>query len=41
MKNKFWLENLKSIIAGAVVGLIVLGLIYWKLFMNDEPKYRE
>ena len=25
MKNKFWMENLKAIIAGSVVGLIVLG----------------
>lgn len=33
MKNKFWMENLKSIIAGSVVGLLVLGLIYWKFFM--------
>jgi len=35
MKNKFWLENLKSIIAGAVIGLIVLGLIYYNFFMKD------
>ena len=39
MKNKFWLENLKSIIAGAVVGLIVLGLLYWKFFMDTGPQY--
>jgi len=39
MKNKFWLENLKSIIAGAVVGLIVLGLLYWKFFMDSGPQY--
>jgi len=37
MKNKFWLENLKSIIAGAVVGLLVLGLIYWKFFSEPTP----
>merc|ERR1711893_473867 len=36
MKNKFWMENLKAIIAGSVVGLIVLGLIYWKFFMDDQ-----
>lgn len=36
MKNKFWMENLKAIIAGSVVGLIVLGLIYWKFFMDDN-----
>merc|ERR1719223_1685278 len=40
MKNKFWMENLKSIIAGCVVGLIVLGLLYWKFFMTPEqPAY--
>ena len=37
MKNKFWMENLKSIIAGSVVGLIVLGLIYGKFFMVNIP----
>ena len=36
MKNKFWMENLKAIIAGSVVGLIVLGLLYWKFFMDDQ-----
>jgi len=39
MKNKFWLENLKSIIAGAVIGLIVLGLIYYNFFMKDQNPY--
>jgi len=40
MKNKFWMENLKSIIAGAVIGLLVLGLIYWKFFAQPEqPAY--
>jgi len=39
MKNKFWMENLKAIIAGSVVGLIVLGLLYWKFFMDDTPHY--
>ena len=37
MKNKFWMENLKAIIAGSVVGLLVLGLIYWKFFMPQPP----
>ena len=37
MKNKFWMENLKAIIAGSVVGLAVLGLIYWKFFMQPPP----
>ncbi len=37
MKNKFWLENLKSMIAMGVVGVIVLGLLYWKFFMDTGP----
>ena len=37
LKNKFWMENLKTIIACAVVGLFVLGLIYWKFFSTPEP----
>ena len=37
MKNKFWLENMKMIIAGSVVGLLVLGFIYWKFFMAPPP----
>jgi len=37
MKNKFWMENLKAIIGGAVVGLLVLGLIYWKFFAQPPP----
>jgi len=40
MKNKFWMENLKSMIAAGVVGVIVLGLIYWKFFMAPPaPAY--
>ena len=39
MKNKFWMENLKTIIAGCVVGAIVLGLLYWKFFMDTGPQY--
>ena len=37
MKNKFWLENLKAMIAMGVVGVIVLGLLYWKFFMDTGP----
>ena len=37
MKNKFWLENLKAIIAGCVVAAIVGGLLYWKFFMAPPP----
>ena len=36
MKNKFWLENLKAMIAAGVAGVIVLGLVYWKFFMTDN-----
>jgi len=40
MKNKFWMENLKAIIGGCVVGLLVLGLIYWKFFAQEQqPQY--
>jgi vesicle-associated membrane protein 2 len=37
LKNKFWLENLKSMIAMGVVGLLVLGLLYWK-FAAPAPQ---
>ena len=37
MKNQFWLENLKSIIAGSIALIILLGLIYWKFFQEPEP----
>lgn len=37
MKNKFWLENLKSMIMMGVVGVIVLGLLYWKFMMPAPP----
>ena len=37
MKNKFWLENMKAIVAGCVVAVIVGGLVYWKFFMAPPP----
>jgi len=37
LKNKFWMENLKMIVLGAVIGLFILGLIYWKFFAETEP----
>lgn len=40
LKNKFWLENLKSMIAMGVVALIVLGLLYWK-FSSPTPQYQQ
>ena len=36
LKNKFWMENLKMIIIGGLLGLLVLGLIYWNYFANPE-----
>ena len=40
LKNKFWLENLKSMIAMGVVGLILVGLVYWKFFAQpQQPAY--
>ena len=39
LKNKFWLENLKSMIAMGVVGALVLGLIYWNFFHQSAPPY--
>lgn len=37
MKNKFWMENLKSMIMMGVVGVLVLALLYWKFFMDSGP----
>ena len=40
LKNKFWLENLKSMIAMGVFGLLLLGIIYWKFFHTPAaPPY--
>merc|ERR550532_573215 len=39
LKNKFWLENLKSMIAMGVVAVIVLGLLYWKFSSPAPPAY--
>ncbi len=42
LKNKFWLENLKSMIAMGVIGLILAGLLYWKFFSpsgGQQPMY--
>jgi len=36
LKNKFWLQNMKYIVAGAIVGLILLILLYFK-FSDDQP----
>ena len=39
LKNKFWVENMKMIVIGGLIGLLVLGLIYWKYWSNPEPNY--
>ena len=36
LKNKFWMENLKMIIIGGLLGFLILGLIYWNYFANPE-----
>jgi vesicle-associated membrane protein 2 len=35
LKNKFWMQNMKFLIAGAIVGLILLILLYFK-FSDDN-----
>lgn len=35
LKNKFWLQNMKFLIAGGIVGLILLILLYFK-FSEDN-----
>jgi vesicle-associated membrane protein 2 len=39
LKNKFWLQNMKFLIAGGVVGLIVLILLYFKFSEDQQPYY--
>ena len=39
LKNKFWMQNLKFIIAGAIVGLILLILLYFKFSDDHAPRY--
>ena len=38
LKNKFWMQNMKYIVAGAIVGLILLILLYFK-FSDDQHPY--
>jgi hypothetical protein len=37
LKNKFWMQNAKLMMVGAIVGLILLILLYFK-FSDDDPK---
>ena len=39
LKNKFWLQNMKYIIAGAIVGLILLILLYFKFSDDQQHPY--
>ena len=40
LKNKFWLQNMKFIIAGGIVGLILLILLYFKFTgETQQPMY--
>ena len=39
LKNKFWLQNIKFIVAGAIVGLILLVLLYFKFSDDQHPQY--
>lgn len=39
LKNKFWLQNMKFIIAGAIVGLILLIMLYFKFSGDTQPIY--
>ena len=37
LKNKFWLQNLKSMIAMGVAGVLLLAMIYWKFSDDAAP----
>lgn len=40
LKNKFWLQNLKSMIMMGVVGLVLLLIVYWQFFASSpQPMY--
>jgi len=39
LKNKFWLENLKSMIAMGFVGLILFLIVYFK-FIKEDNRYQ-
>ncbi len=39
LKNKFWLENLKFMIAGGIVGLLLLILLYFKFSDDHQQQY--
>ena len=39
LKNKFWLQNLKSMIMMGAVGLILLLIVYWQFFASSPQPY--
>jgi vesicle-associated membrane protein 2 len=40
MKNKFFMENLKSMIMMGIVGLILVGVVYWQFLAQPaQPQY--
>lgn len=39
LKNKFWLQNMKFLIAGGIVGLILLILLYFKFADDGHQQY--
>lgn len=40
LKNKFWMENLKSIIMMGIVAIVLLLIIYYMFFASDDqPRY--
>ena len=41
LKNKFWVENMKMIVIGGLIVLLILGLVYWNYSgNNDQHPYR-
>lgn len=38
LKNKFWVENMKMIVIGGLIVLLVLGLLYWNYSGNTEQQ---
>ncbi len=39
LKNKFWLQNMKFMIIGGIVGLILLIMLYFKFSGDSQPMY--
>lgn len=36
LKNKFWVENMKMIVIGGLIVLLILGLLYWNYSGNND-----